>query len=79
MTCSLLLIVYSLFAPIKKYKKRIALLAYKRLDKDLKTITKHLQPFTHDLTGIVVGPAYNWYWLVDGLIEKDYNVHLANT
>ena len=27
----------------------------------------------------MVGPIYNWYWLVDGLIEKDYNVHLANT
>ena len=27
----------------------------------------------------MVGPIYNWYWLVDGLIEKDYNAHLANT
>ena len=22
---------------------------------------------------------YNWYWLVDGLVDKGYQVHLANT
>ena len=22
---------------------------------------------------------YNWYWLVDGLMEKGHRVHLANT
>lgn len=22
---------------------------------------------------------YNWYWLVDGLMEAGYRVHLANT
>ncbi len=51
----------------------------KRVNNDLETITQHLKPFAQDLTGIVVESTYNWYWLVDGLIENDYTVHLANT
>ena len=51
----------------------------KRLDNDIKTITNHLQPFAQDIAGVVVESTYNWYWLVDGLIENDYTVHLANT
>ncbi len=27
----------------------------------------------------MVGSTYNWYWLVDGLMEKGYPMHLANT
>ena len=51
----------------------------KRQDNDLKTITEHLQPFAQDIAGVVVDSTYNWYWLVDGLIENDYTVHSANT
>jgi hypothetical protein len=28
---------------------------------------------------VVVESTYNWYWLVDGLMEEEYRVHLANT
>jgi transposase len=28
--------------------------------------------------GIVVESTYNWYWLVDALMEEGYKVHLAN-
>jgi transposase len=28
---------------------------------------------------VVVESTYNWYWLVDGLMEQGYPVHLANT
>jgi transposase len=28
---------------------------------------------------VVVESTYNWYWLVDGLMERGYVVHLANT
>src|SRR5215475_11993258 len=28
--------------------------------------------------GVVVESASNWYWLVDGLMEAGYRVHLAN-
>lgn len=55
------------------------LISEQRLDNNLTTITHHLKPFEPDITGIVVESTYNWYWLVDGLIENDYTVHLANT
>jgi transposase len=29
--------------------------------------------------GVVVESTFNWYWLVDGLMEAGYPVHLANT
>lgn len=55
------------------------LVSEKRLDNDLEAIEHHLQPFQDDISGIVVESTYNWYWLVDGLMEKGYPVHLANT
>lgn len=30
------------------------------------------------LSGVVVESTFNWYWLVDGLQEEGYRVHLAN-
>jgi transposase len=30
------------------------------------------------LEGIVVESTFNWYWLVDGLMDNGYRVHLAN-
>jgi transposase len=30
------------------------------------------------MKGLVVESTYNWYWLVDGLMDADYRVHLAN-
>ena len=51
----------------------------KRLDNDLDVIQDYLSPFKSDLTGVVVESTYNWYWLVDGLMDKGYCVHLANT
>jgi transposase len=37
-----------------------------------------LEPFRDRLEGIVVESTYNWYWLVDGLHDHGYKVHLAN-
>ena len=37
-----------------------------------------LKPFKRKIKGIVVESTYNWYWLVDGLMDKKYKVHLAN-
>jgi transposase len=31
------------------------------------------------MAGIVVESTFNWYWLVDGLQQAGYAVHLANT
>ena len=37
-----------------------------------------LRPLKEDILGIVVESTYNWYWLVDLLMEEGYRVHLAN-
>ena len=55
------------------------LISEKRLDNNFDTIDRHLQPYQDDISGIVVESTYNWYWLVDGLMENGYPVHLANT
>ena len=51
----------------------------KRVSNNLEFILQTLQPFREQLKGIVVESTYNWYWLVDGLMDAGYNcVHLAN-
>jgi transposase len=51
----------------------------KRLPNKLPTILEALNPHREPLQGLVVESTYNWYWLVDGLMEAGYRVHLANT
>lgn len=51
----------------------------RRLPNDLETVCGWLEPYRKDLVGVVVESTYNWYWLVDGLRERGYVVHLANT
>jgi transposase len=51
----------------------------KRLENDLDTINQVLLPYKADIVGIVVESTFNWYWLVDGLMEYVYKLHLANT
>lgn len=50
----------------------------KRLPNDLGVILPTLEPFREDLEGVAVESTYNWYWLVDGLQDAQYEVHLAN-
>jgi transposase len=50
----------------------------KRLPNELPVIVEALSPYRQDLQGCVVESTYNWYWLVDGLMEAGYQVHLAN-
>jgi len=50
----------------------------KRLANDLRMIVEQLAPYQASLEGIVVESTYNWYWLIDGLMEQGYRVHLAN-
>ena len=51
----------------------------KRLPNDLALILKELSVYQSEIEGIVVESTYNWYWLVDGLMEQGYKMHLANT
>ena len=51
----------------------------RRLNNDMELIDHHLSRYQSELSGVVVESTYNWYWLVDGLIDRGYPVHLANT
>ena len=50
----------------------------KRLPNQLEDVLLALDPFKKDMEGVVVESTYNWYWLVDGLQENGYKIHLAN-
>jgi transposase len=45
---------------------------------DLKEIADALSVYKGDLEGIAIESTFNWYWLVDGLMDAGYAVHLAN-
>jgi transposase len=51
----------------------------KRLANDAPSILEALTPYREGIVGLVVESTYNWYWLVDALMEAGYPVHLANT
>ena len=50
----------------------------KRHSNRLEDVLKALEPFKQSLKGVVVESTFNWYWLVDGLQDHGYQVHLAN-
>ena len=51
----------------------------KRLTNDLERILLALSPYKDAMKGVAVESTYNWYWLVDGLMDAGFQVHLANT
>jgi transposase len=50
----------------------------RKLSNDLLLVRDTLKPFKEELVGIAVESTYNWYWMVDGLMETGYKIHLAN-
>jgi transposase len=50
----------------------------KKLPNELAVVRDTLTPFQKELVGVAVESTYNWYWLVDGLMQEGYRVHLAN-
>jgi transposase len=50
----------------------------KKLPNDLGKVLMALKPYRKELEGLVVESTFNWYWLVDGLMDNGYKVHLAN-
>jgi len=65
----------NLLAIVDENRKRMM---KKKLANDPELILSTLQPYKADLVGIAVESTYNWYWLVDLLMEEGYQVHLAN-
>jgi transposase len=50
-----------------------------RLPNKLRAVAEALEPFRDHLHGIAVESTFNWYWLVDGLMDIRYRLHLVNT
>ncbi|MHB8311260.1 MAG: IS110 family transposase [Metallibacterium sp.] len=50
-----------------------------RRPNELPRLLADLAPYRNDLVGVAVESTYNWYWLVDGLIDHGYAVRLVNT
>ena len=51
----------------------------KRVPNSLEQTLALLAPYRQDLVGIAVESTFNWYWLVDGLMDHGYHLHLVNT
>ena len=50
----------------------------KRLPNQLPMVLESLEPFRQQLKVVAVESTYNWYWLVDGLMDHGYPVVLAH-
>ena len=51
----------------------------KRIPNRLEDTLALLEPYKDFLVGVAVESTYNWYWLVDGLINHGYSLRLVNT
>ena len=49
-----------------------------RLRNEPELYLRFLKPFQEEIVGIVIESTFNWYWLVDLLMDAGYRVHLAN-
>jgi len=49
-----------------------------RFPNNLEAISEALMFYKDCIVGVVVESTFNWYWLVDGLMEQGYTLHLAN-
>jgi transposase len=50
----------------------------KRLPNELPTILSELAPYREQLAGVAVESTFNWYWLVDGLMDHGYPAQLVH-
>jgi len=50
----------------------------KKLPNDGAILLAGLEPYRGELKGVVIESTFNWYWIVDLLMDEGYKVHLAN-
>lgn len=50
----------------------------RRVKNSIQLVWDELEPFKDKIKGVVVESTFNWYWLVDGLMEAGLKLHLAN-
>lgn len=75
--CGLDLHVNNTYAVVSDERDKVLLA--KRLPNELKLILEALEPFRQEMATVAVESTFNWYWLVDGLMEADFPVLLVNT
>jgi len=51
----------------------------KKLNNNLELILQQLSVYKSKITAIAIESTFNWYWLVDGLMNAGYHVKLVNT
>lgn len=51
----------------------------RRVPNRLEAVLEALEPVQDQIQSIAVESTFNWYWLVDGLMEAGYRVELVNT
>jgi transposase len=51
----------------------------RRLDNDLRQVLNVLEPYRDRLRAVAVESTFNWYWLVDGLMDAGHPMRLVNT
>jgi transposase len=50
----------------------------RRMPNRLEEIVGVLAPYRDEAVGVVIESTFNWYWLVDGLMDAGYRLHLAH-
>jgi transposase len=58
--------------------KRGQRLSHAKVGNDLQLIVRMFSEYGRELVEIAVESTYNWYWLVDGLMDAGHRVRLAN-
>ncbi len=65
----------SYLAVVEREGKRVF---NRRLVNDSAVLLNALEPYKEGMQGIAVESTFNWYWVVDAMMEAGYRVHLAN-
>ncbi|MCA1704218.1 MAG: IS110 family transposase [Actinobacteria bacterium] len=55
------------------------ILKQRKLPNRIEQVVGELEPFRDTLKGVAVESTFNWYWLVDGLLDHGYRAMLVNT
>ena len=50
----------------------------KKVHNDPRLVVEVVKSLPGEIVGVVVESTYNWYWVVDAVMDAGYRVHLAN-
>lgn len=58
---------------------RLKVVQEAKVGNDMEALLEVLEPYREGMKGVAVESTFNWYWLVDGLADAGYQMHLTNT